>query len=119
MAIRKSRIVITGIKDGKETEVHNCLWDGFLDDWMELGGEFGGAIEDFDEIVMTSQPVNSNNQTKGKRPPKVKDNYKGPIKGIVTARTCECCGHHEIGITLPNKMYIPLKPGVLVKVIEE
>ena len=39
------------------------------------------------------------------------------VKGIVTARKCECCGHHEIGITNPSGEYISLKPGMMVKII--
>ena len=39
------------------------------------------------------------------------------IKGTVTARKCDCCGHHEMGITTENEEYIPLKPGMKVKII--
>ena len=41
-----------------------------------------------------------------------------PIKGRVTAKTCECCGHHEIGITVKDGKFFALKPGMMVKVIE-
>jgi len=40
-----------------------------------------------------------------------------PIEGIVTARKCECCGHHEIGFTTATGEYIPFKPGMKVKII--
>ena len=39
-----------------------------------------------------------------------------PIEGTVTARLCECCGHHEIGIVTPSGEYFPLKPGMQVTV---
>jgi hypothetical protein len=38
------------------------------------------------------------------------------IAGIVTARKCDCCGHHEIGITTTGGQYIPLKPGMAVEI---
>jgi hypothetical protein len=49
----------------------------------------------------------------------VKDNHKKSIIGIVTAKKCDCCGHHEMGITSQSGEYIPFKPGMLVKIIEE
>jgi len=49
----------------------------------------------------------------------VKDNHKKSIQGIVTAKKCDCCGHHEIGITSETGKYIPFKPGMLVKIIGE
>ena len=42
-----------------------------------------------------------------------------PIDGIVTARQCECCGHHEIGITTEEGTYVPLKPGMQVRILQE
>ena len=38
------------------------------------------------------------------------------ITGTVTARECDCCGHHEIGITTADGRYIPLKPGMAVEI---
>jgi hypothetical protein len=32
------------------------------------------------------------------------------IEGVVTARPCDCCGHHEIGIVTASGSYIPLRP---------
>ena len=32
-----------------------------------------------------------------------KDDHKESMEGIVTARTCDCCGHHEIGM-MTHKM---------------
>ena len=40
------------------------------------------------------------------------------MKGIITARTCPRCGHHEIGITTRDGEYYPLKAGTLVHVME-
>ena len=41
------------------------------------------------------------------------------ITGIVTSRTCDCCGHHEIGIVTRNEEYIRLKPGMKITIIAE
>ena len=45
-----------------------------------------------------------------------KDSHRESVKGIVTARKCECCGHHEIGVTSQTGEYISLKPGMMVKI---
>jgi hypothetical protein len=42
-----------------------------------------------------------------------------PVKGIVTARECECCGHHEIGITTESGDYIQLKTGIVIEIVED
>lgn len=42
-----------------------------------------------------------------------------PIKGIVTARKCECCGHHEIGITTDSGESISLRPGMIIEIVEQ
>ena len=39
---------------------------------------------------------------------------KEGIEGVVTARTCDCCGHHEIGVVTLKGEYLPLKPGMRV-----
>jgi hypothetical protein len=31
---------------------------------------------------------------------------KEPVEGIVTARKCDACGHHEIGIIAQNGTYL-------------
>ena len=54
MAIKKLTITIVAMKDGKETTVHSCSWNGDLADWVDIGGEFAGAIKDYDKVVMTS-----------------------------------------------------------------
>ena len=41
------------------------------------------------------------------------------IKGIVKAQKCKTCGHHEIGIVTDEGLYIPLKPGMKVKIVKE
>ena len=46
----------------------------------------------------------------------VKDDHKEFIKGVVTARKCDCCGHHEIGITTQSGEYISLKPGMKIQI---
>jgi hypothetical protein len=45
----------------------------------------------------------------------IKEKYP---QGIVTARTCDCCGHHELGIVDSEGNYTALRPGMHVKVIE-
>ncbi len=50
---------------------------------------------------------------------KVKDDHKESIKGVVTARKCDCCGHHEIGIITQSGEYVPLRPGMTVNIIGE
>jgi len=41
------------------------------------------------------------------------------ITGVVTSRTCDCCGHHEIGMTTQNGEDIRLKPGMKITIIVE
>ncbi len=56
----------------------------------------------------------------------LKSDYQFRIKNIllcktkdgVTARKCECCGHHEIGITTESGDYIQLKPGMVIEILE-
>jgi len=43
---------------------------------------------------------------------------KEPVEGIVTPRKCDACGHHEIGIIARNGTYIPLKPGMKIRIME-
>jgi len=40
------------------------------------------------------------------------------IRGTVAARKCECCGHHEIGITTVAGDFMSLKIGMKVEVYE-
>jgi len=40
------------------------------------------------------------------------------LKGKVTARTCPYCGHHEIGIVTDNGTFFPLRPGLVVEIIQ-
>ncbi len=55
-AIEKVEIEVKGVKDGKETPVYNCIWDGDLGDWMEIGGEVVLAL-DYDEAVVTFKKI--------------------------------------------------------------
>jgi hypothetical protein len=41
-----------------------------------------------------------------------------PIKGVVTARNCERCGHHEVGITTEEGQFVALRPGMVVEIVE-
>jgi transcriptional regulator with XRE-family HTH domain len=45
-------------------------------------------------------------------------NKEGAIKGVVTARKCEHCGHHEIGVITKEGYYHPLKSGMEVELTE-
>ena len=50
------------------------------------------------------------------------DNQPTPApstEGVVTARKCDCCGHHEIGIVTADGEYIPLKPGMAVRIVRD
>jgi hypothetical protein len=39
-------------------------------------------------------------------------------EGVVTPRPCDCCGHHEIGLVTAAGDYIPLRPGMRVRIID-
>ncbi|MFC1895069.1 DUF6946 family protein [Thermodesulfobacteriota bacterium] len=66
-------------------------------------GKIGGVVLHLGWVTAT--PPYSVQQTCGK-----------PIQGVVTARKCEHCGHHEIGITDSDGKYWPLSPGQTVDV---
>ena len=40
-----------------------------------------------------------------------------PLQGVVTARKCGCCGHHELGLMCATGEYVALKPGMRVLVL--
>ena len=42
-----------------------------------------------------------------------------PIKGVVKARECPHCGHHEIGIGTETGDCMALKPGMKIAVLQE
>jgi hypothetical protein len=39
-----------------------------------------------------------------------------PVHGQISARKCQYCGHHEVGVETDNGKYITLKPGMDVKI---
>ncbi len=41
------------------------------------------------------------------------------VEEVVTARPCGCCGHHEIGIVIGSGEYIPLRPGMQMRIIAQ
>jgi hypothetical protein len=45
-----------------------------------------------------------------------KDCHKESMEGIVTARACDCCGHHEIGMMTQDGKYVRLKPGMKITI---
>ena len=42
-----------------------------------------------------------------------------PIKGVVKARECAHCGHHEIGIITEAGKFVALKPGMKIAVLQD
>jgi hypothetical protein len=48
-----------------------------------------------------------------------KDGHKESTEGIVTARTCKCCGHHDIGIVTQDGAYVGLSPGMKITMTEQ
>jgi hypothetical protein len=55
-----------------------------------------------------------------KRPrKKLRPTTKKPIQGVIRARKCKACGHHEMGIITEEGDYLPFKRGMRVEVIEE
>jgi len=44
---------------------------------------------------------------------------KWPIKGVVIARKCKFCGHHEMGMITETGEYRMLKPGFKIVVVGE
>ena len=47
----------------------------------------------------------------------INNSQKKAITGIVTARKCECCDHHELGVIIHTGEYVPLKQGMKVEII--
>jgi hypothetical protein len=47
-----------------------------------------------------------------------KENPGETTEGIVTARTCDCCGHHEIGMITQTGTYVSLKPGMKIRILD-
>ena len=43
---------------------------------------------------------------------------KPAVEGVVSARPCSCCGHHEIGILTAAGEYIPLRLGMRVRILD-
>ncbi len=41
-----------------------------------------------------------------------------PIIGVIKARECPLCGHHEVGVVTVNGDFYPLRPGTCVQVID-
>ena len=52
-----------------------------------------------------------------KKSPEKKNNLNKAVTGVVTARKCKHCDHHEIGVTTQTGEYVPLKPGMKVVII--
>jgi hypothetical protein len=48
-----------------------------------------------------------------------KPNPKSMIQGVVKARKCRHCGHHEIGIVMKSGEYLPLKTGMKIMVFPD
>jgi len=50
-------------------------------------------------------------------PEKKNHSESEPLQGVVIARKCDCCGHHELGLTCDTGEYVALKPGMRVLVL--
>ena len=48
-----------------------------------------------------------------------KEDREESMEGIITAHTCDCCGHHEIGMKTQDGKYVRLKPGMKITIIEQ
>ena len=48
-----------------------------------------------------------------------KETLKESTEGIVTTRTCDCCGHHEIGMMTQDGEYVRLRPGMKIMITEQ
>jgi hypothetical protein len=48
-----------------------------------------------------------------------KSDPKSMIQGVVRARKCKHCGHHEIGIITKSREYLPLKTGMKIMVFPD
>jgi hypothetical protein len=44
---------------------------------------------------------------------------KKRIRGIVAAKKCKYCGHHEIGLIINGGRYVPLIPGMEIEGIKD
>jgi len=42
-----------------------------------------------------------------------------PLTGIVTAKNCPSCGHHEVGFTTDDGAFHPLSPGTRIQILED
>lgn len=51
------------------------------------------------------------------KPSEADNDAKKFVEGTITARKCDCCGHHEIGMVTRFGKYIALKPGMKVRII--
>jgi hypothetical protein len=47
----------------------------------------------------------------------MKSPRKPQITGIITARDCPSCGHHEIGVITEDGTFFPLRPGTWIQVL--
>lgn len=41
-------------------------------------------------------------------------NDKNSIRGVIAARKCKCCGHHEIIVVKENGEAVPLRSGMKI-----
>lgn len=44
---------------------------------------------------------------------------ESPLTGIVTARKCPSCGHHEVGFTSTDGIFHPFSPGTRIQILED
>jgi len=41
-----------------------------------------------------------------------------PVIGVIKARECPLCGHHEVGVVTVNGDFYPLRPGTCIQVLD-
>lgn len=57
MSLPKAKVTVKAYESGKEVDIYECTWDGDLGEWMDIGGEAGGAICDHEKVVVTLSKV--------------------------------------------------------------
>lgn len=62
MSIKKLNVVVKSISKGKEKIIYKTTWDGNLDDWIDIGGECAGVIDESDGVTISLKPASKGRQ---------------------------------------------------------
>lgn len=92
---------------------------------ISVRGELASKCQPMDSVLLSVKSVSRSNGTRGIKNvdlqiiPNKKPGVKGSknSRGVVIARKCDHCGHHEIGIETSAGDYVPLKPGMKVQIL--